>query len=57
MSNKGFSYFVSAEQIEVYMQMPIEQKLEWLEEINIFNDMVLGDREKAIQQQFRDGTI
>lgn len=54
---KGFSYTLEDEKILEYLKLSDEAKLQWLEEINLFNHFALGDREKDIQEKFRKGLI
>ena len=49
--DKGFSYTLEDEKIIEYMKLSTENKLQWLEEINDFNNMVLSDRGKGIKRQ------
>ena len=44
--DKGFSYILEDEKIIEYMKLSTENKLQWLEEINGFNTMVLSVLEK-----------
>jgi hypothetical protein len=39
------------------MKLTIEQKLQWLEEINAFTFSVLSDDEKLLRQKLRAGEI
>jgi hypothetical protein len=50
---KGFSYIIEEEKIIDYMKLSVEDKLNWLEEINEFTNMVLNDREKRIREKLR----
>ncbi len=52
---KGFSYTMEKEKIIEYMKLSTEDKLNWLEEINQFTEMVLGKKEKEIRRKFREG--
>jgi hypothetical protein len=54
---KGFSYTLEEEKILEYMKLSVEDKLQWLEEINAFNRMVMDDREKKIREKLRAGEI
>ena len=51
--DKGFSYTLEDEKIIEYMKLSTENKLQWLEEINEFNKMVLSDREKELRDKLR----
>jgi hypothetical protein len=39
------------------IQLPVADKLKWLEEINRFNELYLGKKEKKIREKFRRGEI
>jgi len=54
---KGYSYTVEDTKILEYMKLTIEQKLQWLEEINAFTFSVLSDDEKMLRQKLRSGEI
>jgi len=54
---KGFSYTIEDEKLIEYMKLSTEDKLNWLEEINEFMNMVLNDREKEIREKLRKGEI
>jgi len=47
--DKGFIYTLEDEKIIEYMKLSTEDKLQWLEEINEFNNMVFSDREKKLR--------
>lgn len=51
--DKGFSYTLEDEKILEYMKLSTENKLQWLEEINEFNNMVLSGREKELREKIR----
>ncbi len=51
--DKGFIYTLEDEKIIEYMKLSTENKLQWLEEINEFNNMVLSNREKELRQKLR----
>ncbi len=55
--NKGFSYTLEEEKIVAYLKLSTEDKLQWLEEINEFNRIILDDREKEIRARLRAGEI
>ncbi len=55
--NKGFSYTVETEKIVEYMKLSVEDKLKWLEEILVFSQMVLNDKEKKFREKLRAGQI
>ncbi|MFN3531195.1 MAG: hypothetical protein ACK41Q_01570 [Candidatus Brocadia sp.] len=44
--NKGFRYILGKEEIVNYMKLSDEEKLNWLEEIVSFTEMVLSPQEK-----------
>jgi len=51
--DKGFIYTFEDEKIIEYMKLSTEDKLNWLEEINEFTNMVLSDREKELREKLR----
>ena len=51
--DKGFIYTLEDEKIIEYMKLSTEDKLQWLEEINEFNNMVFNDREKELREKLR----
>ena len=51
--DKGFFYALEDEKIIEYMKLSTEDKLNWLEEINEFTNMVLSDREKELREKLR----
>jgi hypothetical protein len=55
--NKGFSCTVEDEKILEYMKLSVVDKLTWLEEINKFNELYLGEKEKKIRDKLRRGEI
>lgn len=54
---KGFSYVLEDEKLLEYQKLSDEDKLQWLEEIQLFNLIALGEREKELHEQFRKGLI
>ncbi|MEP9410578.1 MAG: hypothetical protein HRF42_04115 [Candidatus Brocadia sp.] len=52
--NNGFRYTLEKEDIVNYMQLSDEEKLNWLEEIVSFTEMVLTPKEKKVRDYFRD---
>jgi len=54
---KGFYYTLEDEKIKEYMKLTTEEKLKWLEEINIFTEMVLNEKEKQFRNKLRDAEI
>ncbi|OQX21061.1 MAG: hypothetical protein BWK75_03980 [Candidatus Altiarchaeales archaeon A3] len=55
--SKGIHYTVEDEKLIEYMKLSTEDKLNWLEEINEFTNMVLNDREKDMREKLRKGEI
>ncbi len=53
---KGFSYYVSQEQIEEYRSWPIERRLQWLFLANKMRRS-LPQRIIDLHEAFRDGRI
>ena len=53
----GFHYIVEEEQILKYLQVPIEQRLEWLEEANRFLLAATPPDAREIWQKLRKGEI
>ncbi len=53
---KGFSYFVSREQIEEYRKWPLERRLKWLFYGNKMRKL-LPKKTIEIQEAFRQGKI
>jgi hypothetical protein len=56
-SDKGFYYVVSAEKIRWWRAVSPKQKLEWLEEANIFLRKTLSPDKQRIMALFRNGEI
>jgi hypothetical protein len=54
---KGFWYTLDDEKIIEYMKLSTGDKLEWLEEINEFTNMVLSDKEKEFRAKLLAGEI
>jgi len=54
---KGFSYTLEDEKIIEYLALPVEDKLQWLEDINAFNELFLSEREKMIMDDLREGRV
>jgi hypothetical protein len=54
---RGFSYVLDDEQILKYLQVPIDHRLEWLEEANRFLLAATPPRAREIWQKFRRGEI
>lgn len=53
----GYSYFVSKEQIREWIRVPMEQKLQWLEEANDFVQKFQSPKTREIMEKFRRGEI
>lgn len=53
MNKTGFSYTVEDDKIKEYMKLTTEEKLEWLQEIVEFTNLVLTDKEKEFQNKLR----
>ncbi len=53
----GFRYVVEDEKILKYLQVPIEERLEWLEEANRFLLAATPPDAREIWQKFRRGEI
>jgi len=53
---KGFTYYVSREQIDEYMKWPIERRLQWLLYGNKLRKS-LPKRTIELQEAFRQGKI
>ncbi len=47
-----FEYELEKEDLIEYMKLTAEQKLQWLEDINNFNEVVLTEKKKKIQKMF-----
>lgn len=54
---KGYRYYVSDEQIRKYSALTAREKLEWLEEVNVFFDKFLTEEGRRLQKMFRRGEI
>jgi len=57
MGEGGFSYVLEEAQILKYLQVSIEQRLEWLEEANRFLLAATPPEAREIWQKFRRGEI
>lgn len=53
----GFRYILEEEQILKYLEVPIEQRLEWLEEANRFIFAATPPRNRKLWEKFRRGEI
>lgn len=54
---KGYTYYVTDDQIARYRRLTPEQKLDWLEEANAFINKFLPERSRRLQKMFREGKI
>lgn len=54
---KGLIYTIEDDKIIEYMALSVEDKLQWLEEMNQFNQLFLGKKEKEIMEGLREGRI
>lgn len=54
---KGFYYTLEDEKIINFMKLTLEVRLKWLEEMNLFNRLVLTDKDKEIMEKLRKGEI
>jgi len=55
--SKGINYTIEEEKLMDYMKLSTEDKLNWLEEINEFTNMVLNDKEKEMREKLRKEEI
>ncbi len=53
----GFRYVLDDEQILKYLEVPVEQRLEWLEEANRLIFAATPPRNREIREKFRRGEI
>lgn len=56
-TSKGINYTIEEEKLMDYMKLSTEDKLNWLEEINEFTNMVLNDKEKEMREKLRKEEI
>ncbi len=56
-SSRGFAYRVTDEQIRRWKALPVEARLQWLEDANRFLALALSPKTRAIQDRFRRGDI
>jgi hypothetical protein len=54
---RGFAYRVTDEQIRRWRALPVEIKLQWLEDANRFLALALSRKARAVQDRFRRGDI
>lgn len=54
---KGLIYTLEDDKIFEYMALSVEDKLRWLEDMNGFNQLFLGRKEKEIMEGLREGRI
>lgn len=57
MVKKGFYYEVSDETLKKWIAVPASEKLDWLEEINMFIYKVTSKKQNEIISKFRKGEI
>jgi hypothetical protein len=55
--NKGFRYILEEEKVVEYLKLSIEQRLLWLEEIDAFTRLVLSEKEIAVREGLRAGSL
>ncbi len=55
--DKGLIYTLEDEKIIEYMALSVEDKLQWLEEMNEFNRLFLTKEEKEVMEGLREGKI
>ena len=55
--DKGLIYTLEDEKIIEYMSLSVEDKLQWLEEMNEFNRLFLTEKEKEVMEGLREGRI
>lgn len=55
--SKGFSYVLEDDKILEYMKLSTEDKLNWLEDINLFNSLFLTDKEREMREKLLQGKI
>jgi hypothetical protein len=53
----GFAYRVTDEQIRRWKSLPVEVRLQWLEDANRLLAVALSPKTRAIQERFRRGEI
>jgi len=54
---KGYSYFISTTELRRWMKLPPAQKLQWLEEANLFIAKNAPTSVQQLHQAFRKGLI
>jgi len=54
---KGLIYTLEDEKITEYMALSVEDKLQWLYEMNEFNRLFLTGKEKEVMERLREGRI
>lgn len=54
---RGYSYYVTDEQIRKHSRLTTRQKLTWLEDVNDFTNKVATDRARRLHRMFRRGEI
>ncbi|NPV01082.1 MAG: hypothetical protein HPY53_06850 [Brevinematales bacterium] len=51
--NKGFRYTLEPGDIRAYIKLPVEEKLEWLEEMFVLTTEAQTGKEKHVREFFR----
>ncbi len=54
---KGYFYDISEEDIKKYISLPVEMRLEWLEDANRFLFYALDEKAKKIRELLKKGEI
>lgn len=54
MTAKGFTYYISEEQIKIHQQRSFKEILQWLHETNYFLKMIQTEDEKKIMKLIKD---
>ncbi|MEA3492860.1 MAG: hypothetical protein U9R38_00570 [Candidatus Margulisiibacteriota bacterium] len=54
---KGFRYTYTKEKYKSYKNIPVAQKLEWLEKMNRFLNNFMPAKSKELNQKLREGKI
>jgi hypothetical protein len=52
---KGFKYTIDSDKMRDYLKLTTEEKLRWLEEIRIFNEMAMDGKSKKIREKIQEG--
>ncbi len=54
---RGYKHFHTDEALARWAQMPLKQKLRWLDEANAFLRRFMSPEARAIMEQFRRGEL